>query len=96
MRNGWPLQVDASLTYLTGRTSAQLTQSDFDIDSFYNTYKYRGLPMGPICNPGLESIKAAINPTESPYWFYLNASDGETIFSKTLEEHAINKQKYLK
>lgn len=96
IRNSWPLQVDASLTYLTGRASAQLTQNDFDIDSFYNTYKYRGLPMGPICNPGLESIKAAINYTESPYWFYLSADDGTTIFSKTLEEHAINKQKYLR
>jgi len=96
MRNGWPLQVDASLTYLTGRTSAQLTQNDFNIDSFYNTYKYRGLPIGPICNPGLDSILAAVNFKESPYWFYLNAKDGETIFSKTLEEHAMNKQKYLR
>lgn len=93
---GWPLQVDATLAYLTGRTSAELTREDLEIDSPYNTYVYLGLPKGPICNPGLESINAAVYYKESPYWFYLATSEGKTIFSKTLQEHNINKEKYLK
>jgi len=54
------------------------------------------LPPGPICNPGLESIKAALNPEESSYWYYLSTKTGQTIFSKTLEEHNINRGKYLR
>ncbi len=96
LREGWPLQVDATLTYLTGKGSLQLTKKDLQIDSPYNTYKYYGLPPGPICNPGLESIKAAIYYKESPYWFYLTTPEGETIFSKTLREHNIARAKYLK
>ncbi len=69
---------------------------DTKIDSPYNTYRYAGLPVGPICNPGLESIKAAIFPQESAYWYYLSKPTKETVFSKTLEEHNIAKAKYLK
>ncbi|MDP1538441.1 MAG: endolytic transglycosylase MltG [bacterium] len=67
-----------------------------DVDSPYNTYKYPGLPLGPISNPGLESIKAAIYPEDSDYWYYLSTPEGETIFSKTLEEHNTAKAEYLK
>lgn len=67
-----------------------------EIDSPYNTYKYLGLPLGPICNPGLESIMAAVYPKDSEYWYYLSTPEGETIFSKTLEEHNIAQAKYLK
>jgi len=95
LRSGWPLQVDATLTYLTGRDSLELTKKDKEIDSPYNTYKYYGLPLGPICNPGLESIKAAVYYKESPYWFYLTTPEGRTIFSKTLKEHNYNRFKYL-
>lgn len=66
------------------------------VDAAPDTYKYRGLPPGPICNPGLESIKAAIYPEGSEYWYYLSTSAGKTIFSRTLEEHNIAKAKYLK
>ena len=96
LKTGWPLQVDAALTYLTGKESLDLTKDDLKIDSPYNTYKYYGLPRGPICSPGLSSIKAAIYYKENSYWFYLTTDDGETIFSKTLEEHNINRFKYLK
>jgi UPF0755 protein len=97
LRNGWPLQVDATVSYLVGKPSKELTRKDLNIDSPYNTYKYRGLPLGPISNPGLESIKAAIYYKESPYWFYLTKpDDGRAVFSRTLREHAINKWKYLK
>lgn len=96
LRMGWPLQVDATLTYLTGKESLNLTKDDLKIDSPYNTYKYYGLPLGPICNPGLESIRAAIYYKESSYWFYLTTSEGETIFSETLEEHNLARFNYLK
>ena len=67
-----------------------------EIDSPYNTYKYLGLPAGPICNPGLESILAAVYPKDSKYWYYFSTPEGETIFSKTLEEHNIAQVEYLK
>ncbi len=67
-----------------------------EIDSSYNTYKYLGLPAGPICNPGLESIMAAVYPKDSEYWYCLSTPEGETVFSKTLEEHNIAQAKYLK
>lgn len=96
LRNWWPLQVDATLTYLTGKGSDELTKEDLEIDSPYNTYKYYGLPIGPICNPGIESIKAAIYYKESDFWFYLTTADGKTEFSKTLEEHNVKRFNYLK
>ena len=66
------------------------------VDSAMETYERRGLPEHPICNPGLESIKAAIYPGSSEYWYYLATPEGKTIFSKTLEEHNLIKAKYLK
>lgn len=96
LQAGWPLQVDATLTYLTGKPSSQLTQDDLNFDSLYNTYRYPGLPLGPICNPGLDSIKAAVYYKDSPYWFYLTTPQGETVFSETLAEHGLNKYKYLR
>lgn len=96
LRNGWPLQVDATLTYITGKGSLDLTKDDLAIDSPYNTYKYYGLPPGPICNPGLESIKAAVYYKNNGFWFYLTTPEGETLFSETLEEHNTKRAKYLK
>lgn len=95
LRNGWPLQVDATLTYLTGKKSSEITGRDKELDSLYNTYKYRGLPLGPICNPGIESIRAALNYEETPYWFYLTTKQGKAVYARTLEEHNQNKYKYL-
>ncbi|MDP3143282.1 MAG: endolytic transglycosylase MltG, partial [Candidatus Omnitrophota bacterium] len=91
---GVPLQVDATLVYITGRN--EIYEADKKINSPYNTYLYRGLPKGPIANPGLSAIKAAIFPETSPYWYYLSAKDGATVFSKTLGEHNRNKANYLK
>jgi len=95
LNHGWPLQVDATLTYITGKKSSEFTREDLDLLSPYNTYKYSWIP-GPICNPGLDSILAAINPKESEYWYYLSTPEGQTIFSRTLEEHNVAKAKYLK
>lgn len=91
---GVPLQVDATLVYITGRQ--EISEADKKINSPYNTYLYRGLPKGPIASPGLSAIRAAIFPEASPYWYYLSAKDGATIFSKTLGEHNRNKTIHLK
>jgi len=96
LKNNIPLQVDATISYITDKKSATISIDDTKIDSPYNTYKYKGLPFGPISNPGLESILAAIYPEKSDYWYYLSIPEGKTIFSKTLEEHNLAKAKYLK
>lgn len=93
---GIPLQVDATINYITGKQTTKISNEETKIDSPYNTYRYRGLPLGPIANPGLDSIFAAIFPQESSYWFYLSTPEGKTIFSRTLEEHNIAKRKYLR
>ncbi len=93
---GIGLHIDATITYITDKKSVKVSKQETEIDSLYNTYKYRGLPLGPISNPGLQSIEAAIYPESSDYWYYLSTPEGETIFSRTLEEHNIAKVKYLK
>lgn len=104
LKLGIGLQVDATVVFakqqMANRKSqivgnGKISTEDTKIDSPYNTYKYRGLPIGPISNPGLSAIKAAIYPKDSPYLYYLSAPDGRTIFSKTLEEHNEAKAKYL-
>ncbi len=96
LKVGMPLQVDATINYITGKRDSQVSRADIAIDSPYNTYKYRGLPLGPISNPGLESIRAALEPLDSSYWYYLSIPEGETIFSSTLEEHNKAKQRFLR
>jgi UPF0755 protein len=91
-----PLQVDATIAYIKGSATTEVSIADTKTDSPYNTYKYLGLPQGPICSPGLDSIIAAIYPKSSPYWYYLSTPEGKTIFSRTLDEHNIAKIKYLK
>lgn len=97
LRNGMPLQSDASVNYVTGKNLSSPTQDDVAVDSPYNTYKYQGLPPGPISNPGLVAILAAVYPAPNEYWYFLSAkSDGHTVWSKTFEEHISNKAKYLR
>jgi UPF0755 protein len=96
LKSGIPLQVDATITYITGKKTTKIPLQDLQIDSPYNTYKYKGLPPGPICNPGLESILAALYPKDSDYWYYLSKPDGQTIFFKNYEEFIAAKAKYLK
>lgn len=91
-----PLQVDATVIYVTGKKNTRVSREETKIDSPYNTYKYRGLPLGPICNPGFESILSSVYYEDSDFLFYLSTPEGKTIFSRTLEEHNIAKEKYLK
>ncbi len=92
---GMPLQVDATIAYITGKRTTRISIEETRIESPYNTYLNTGLPIGPITNPGLESIKASQNPQESPYWYYLSKPDGETVFSRNHQEHVQAKRKYL-
>lgn len=91
-----PLQVDAALTYIKGHNDTPLTNGDKASPSRFNTYRYPGLPAGPIANPGISAIRAALDPAESLYFYYLSAPDGRTIFSRTLEEHNAAKARYLR
>lgn len=90
------LQSDATVNYITGKRNPRASATDIKIDSPYNTYVYKGLPPGPISNPGITAIKAAIFPEEHDYLFFLNEQEeGKAIFAETLDEHNANKQKYL-
>lgn len=80
------LQIDASVQYVLGHKET-LNANDLKTDSPYNTYLNKGLTPGPIANPGLGAINAALNPEKHSYYFYVAKSDGSHIFSKTLEEH---------
>lgn len=91
-----PLQVDSSINYAIDKSKPSVSYNDLLVDSPYNTYRYKGLPIGPICNPGIESIEAAIYPKTSNYWYYLSTPAGKIIFSRTLSEHNIAKARYLK
>ncbi len=93
---GMPLQVDATLDYLLGKTSEELTGDDLEIDSPFNTYLYKGLPPAPISNPGINAIMAVLEPIDSPYLYYLTGDDGEFYYAKTFEEHKQNKARYLR
>jgi len=90
-----PLQSDATVNYVTGKKTTRPSYDDTRTDSLYNTYKYKGLPPGPICNPGLDAIMAAIYPQENDYWFFLTTKEGTVIYGKDAEEHSENRAKYL-
>ncbi len=96
LKIGMPLQVDATLYYLLGKESHQLTPDDLVVDSPFNTYLYPGLPPTPIGSPGVMSIGAVLNPESSPYLYYLTDSDGNFHYAATFEEHKANKERYLK
>lgn len=88
-----PLQIDASVVYVISGGMYDVERvlyKDLEVESGYNTYKNKGLPTGPICNPGIKSIYAAMNPQKHQYLFYhtdTTKNDGSHIFSKTYEEH---------
>ena len=93
LKIGMKLESDVTVNYATGKT--QTLPADLKIDSPYNTYRVSGLPLGPICNPGLESIMATANPAVSEYLFFLADENGKGVFAKTYEEHQQNIERYL-
>ena len=106
---GIPLQMDATVAYgwclarwlpMNSNRNCDVTQApiaaEIKVDGPYNTYIRKGLPAGPISNPGLQALNAAAHPTSSPYLYYLSTRDGsQLIYAKTLDEHLTNRLKYL-
>jgi len=106
LKADWPLQIDATLQYAVADARCQisdvkcewwtpLTKEDLGINSPYNSYKLTGFPPTPISSPGLSSIKAAVYPEESDYWFYIHDVKGVIHFARTISEHNDNIRKYL-
>jgi UPF0755 protein len=93
---GMPLQVDAVFPYIIGKNSFDLTKNDLKTDSPYNTYTNLGLPPGPIANPSLDAILAAVAPVQTNYLYYLSDSNGTLYYSATYAQHLAAKQKYLR
>lgn len=96
IKNGQALQSDATLSYIYKDNKPSHSGEELNNPSLYNTYKYRGLPPGPICNPGLLSLEAAIYYTDTDYNYFLTAPDGSIYYAKTFAEHSKNIYKYLK
>ncbi len=84
---GMPLQSDPTVIYGTPNFDGNLTRAHLETDTPYNTYTRGGLPAGPICSPGLASIDAVLNPTQTDYLYFVAKGDGSHYFSETLEEH---------
>lgn len=82
-----PLQIDATIIYSLKEHKEIVTNADLKIDSPYNTYKYKGLPPGPIAAPGRESLIAALNPEKHPFYYYVSRGDGTHEFTRTFNEH---------
>ncbi|MBP7057423.1 endolytic transglycosylase MltG [Candidatus Gracilibacteria bacterium] len=95
LREGMRLDIDASVLYVLGDWRADITYQALQSDSPYNTRKQAGLPPGPICNPGIDSLRAAFEPIASQYFYYLTDDQGGMHYAETLEGHNQNKQKYL-
>lgn len=93
--NGVQLAADATTRYIKSDPLAPLTYKELQSDNPYNSRRVKGLPPTPISNPGLLSIKAAIFPKDSPYWYYLHDTEGLIHFSKTESEHNKTKALYL-
>lgn len=87
MALGMPLQMDPTVIYGAKRFDGTVTRQDLRARGPYNTYLNRGLPPGPIANPGLSSLEAALNPSKTDYLYFVSNNDGSHTFSRTLPEH---------
>ena len=90
------LQADPTIQYIVEGAPRRLLNKDLKIESPYNTYLHYGLPPGPINNPGIESIRAALNPVETDYLYFVAKGDGYHTFSKTKEAHNKAKRQFQK
>jgi len=106
-REGWPLQVDATVQYAKANQMKAsrvwldnwwpaITREDMKISSLYNTYRQKGLPSGPISNPSLKVIQAVVNYQKSDFWFYVSDAGGRVHFAKDGQEHEKNINRYLR
>jgi UPF0755 protein len=97
LKLGLPLQCDPTVQYaldLAGKPTLKVTAEDLRVQSPYNTYLHRGLPPGPIANPGDASLRAALHPAQTHYLYFVANGSGGHFFARTLEEHNRNVQKY--
>jgi UPF0755 protein len=97
LAKGMPLATDPTVIYaalLDGRWRGTIYASDLQADSPYNTYKHTGLPPGPICNPGMASLRAAMNPATTDYLYFVSDAAGHSRFSADLKEHAQQVEAY--
>ncbi len=97
MKVGMGMQCDPTVIYAlerAGRYTGNLTRADLQFDSPYNTYRYAGLPPGPIAAPGQASLEAAANPADVPYLYFVSRNDGSHAFAATLDEHNRNVHQY--
>jgi UPF0755 protein len=97
LRVGMGLQCDPTVIYAldrAGRYNGNLTRDNLQFDSPYNTYRYAGLPPGPIASPGRASLEAAAHPADVPYLYFVSRNDGTHAFAATLDEHNRNVEKY--
>lgn len=97
LRARMPLQCDPTVIYALardGRYTGNLTRADLAVDSPYNTYRYAGLPPGPIAAPGRAALEAAVHPAPVDYLYFVSRNDGSHVFASTLAEHNRNVQRY--
>jgi len=97
LRIGMGMQADPTVIYAlqkAGKYDGNIRKEDLAINSPYNTYRYPGLPPGPIASPGKASLDAAARPADAPYLFFVSKNDGSHVFATTLEEHNCNVQEY--
>lgn len=97
LRIGMPLQCDPTVIYAlwrVGKYTGNLRRDDLQFDSPYNTYRYAGLPPGPIAAPGAESLRAAASPAASEFLYFVSRNDGSHVFSRSLDEHNRNVQRF--
>jgi UPF0755 protein len=97
LRVGMPLQADPTVIFAlqrSGKYTGNLRRDDLDLDSPYNTYRYPGLPPGPIASPGRAAIEAALRPAAVDYLYFVSRNDGSHEFARTLDEHNRNVQKW--
>ena len=98
LEQGMKLQIDSTVQYANNTRNEIVTTNDLQIDSPYNTYKYEGLPLGPICNPGEAAIEAAVNPEDNDYLYYVvkQRGSGEHVFTSSYDEFLKAKEEYQK
>ena len=94
LKRNIPLQSDPTVIYAIENFDGNIRKADLSINSPYNTYRVRGLPPGPIANPGLEAIKAVLDPTPTQFVYFVSRNDGSHEFSATLAEHNRAVEKY--